>query len=626
MQDKVQIGLIAWGTKLGKQIFFSSPHLNIEEDAISVALEDIRAVINFTQTGLKFFSLEFTEQYRIYTGYRTIIDWVSREGYLAISVLIPHSYILDDAECHKLLLELMATYEHNYIDERQRIRNQRENPELFFSKINNLKPQFNNQPKYLTSAKNKKYAVINYNTNDISTFLDTPYRSEYGEYKEVFFIAASETRLRPSENAMILDIEAVVINYSLDFEIKDESGAKLKPDNIAITIGQGKPYRTFDSSIKDLKHGDIVDVSIEKTGYISVKEVIDVKNWEETSKTLPIILRKKPIEIQVYITDEKKIPLKGVDLTCTINKKTPAVTPLESYSFFHAYIGDHIEVVAEKDYYRKERESFEIRPMIIKNDICSVHLELHTHTSPAKTDEGKKVTQTTYYPEPVKVHPKPFDEPPKQESIWIKYRYLYPSVLFFGILGLIVLVFAIYRSCIETIPPSTPIGGSSIKTRLTNDKRDLQKDIKLDTLKQWQVDYSKIPTNQLTDKETQTLYSENKGKIDTLVNKIEKVTAEFNKIDSLIKNYQFYQPDTALTKSLKYLKELDDNPEYREKKNVLIKLLEKYIEIRRNVYVWQHPNTNKLEIRKKSLKYIHDIIKLDKSITPAQLAFLKSIG
>ena len=107
---------------------------------------------------------------------------------------------------------------------------------------------------------------------------------------------------------------------------------------------------------------------------------------------------------------------------------------------------------------------------------------------------------------------------------------------------------------------------------------------------------------------------------------IDSITKNFKEIDSIIIQYQFDQPDTELTKSLDYLKKLDDNTQYQEKKKVLIGLLEKYIEIRRNVYVWQHPNTNKLEIRKKSLKYIHDIIKLDKSITPAQLAFLKSIG
>ena len=106
---------------------------------------------------------------------------------------------------------------------------------------------------------------------------------------------------------------------------------------------------------------------------------------------------------------------------------------------------------------------------------------------------------------------------------------------------------------------------------------------------------------------------------------IDSITKNFKEIDSLIIKYQFNQPDTELTTSLEYLKNLDDNPEYREKKKVLIELLEMYIKVKMNVYVYKYSKLNRQQ-KINSLKYIQYIIKTDKCITPAQLAFLKNIG
>ena len=116
------LGLVAWGMKLGKQTFFSVGYANggspIDDKSkeIENTLEDLRGIIKIPYVDEVFYSLEFTNTEKVYTIYKTIHDWANRtSSFLALSLFVPH-----DVEVTKgvsvALNSLLAIYDKEYID------------------------------------------------------------------------------------------------------------------------------------------------------------------------------------------------------------------------------------------------------------------------------------------------------------------------------------------------------------------------------------------------------------------------------------------------------------------------------------------------------------------------------
>jgi hypothetical protein len=157
------IGLVAWGLKLGKQVFFHSPNIRLDSPSIAVALEDIRGLINYSHPNLTFYSLETTESHRVYTIYNSIFDWVNRDGaYFAFSVFIPHELaVTENGKLLELLLQLAQTYRTLYVEEASnQIKRGQENSGLFLEMVQKLPCRSQLVQSKGGAGNNKRYAHI----------------------------------------------------------------------------------------------------------------------------------------------------------------------------------------------------------------------------------------------------------------------------------------------------------------------------------------------------------------------------------------------------------------------------------------------------------------------------------
>jgi len=597
MDNQEQIGLIAWGLKLGKQVFFHSNFINPEEPAMVNALEDIRGVVNFTQPNLHFYSLEFTERYRIYTAYRTIFDWVGREGYLALSVLVPHKLQLKEAHTFRLLKDLVSAYETEYIDERHRIKNQRENPDLFFKLINTERLQPMTHRETLSGNANNRYAYQPFRSEaDLADYFDSPYRREFIGFKEVFFLPQSEPRLRPSENATKLDLPPKVISYTLDIAFQDEKGDKIQPDNWSAQV-ENKQYKTL--TISDLNLNDQISIYAEKAGYNTIYQTIPLNTqfWgHDTRKGKVITFSKKQVTVSVCFLNKENHPLKGVLLSISINKEPepPSKFQVNERYDFKAYIDDSITLIARKDNASQE-DNFKVESFFIKNDICERRLCLADPTS---------------------FSPSPSIKPDREQQDKIRYSNNSATISHANkkrgmepwqkatliLVGMFLLATTGYLVCPHFTGTYQASNGDSqnalLKLRLQRDGNDIKSNhYALEDLEKWKNEYQSFlksgrvdSTNLVIDSTNLVIINNNQKIIDTLIRCFEDASRTFELIKTFIQQ-PFGQGKQQAEELLTRIEELSLSPcsnLFNKEQNDSKKILEKIIAIERDIGTYRN--------------------------------------
>lgn len=197
MSDTNDVGLVAWGLKDGYQIFFSSDNIDVKTSAIQRTLEDARTLVKYTNVGLYFYSLEWTDKYKVLTKYLTIYDWGNRKNaYLAISLYIPFDKRFENPL--QVLDKLVALYEAKYVTNDFKIRRTKEDPTDFFGLIKKtaLIDDFGRERPNLPQS--TTYGLINYEEGEMEGFFKNTYLDVYKDYKEIFFLKAKQSNLRPS--------------------------------------------------------------------------------------------------------------------------------------------------------------------------------------------------------------------------------------------------------------------------------------------------------------------------------------------------------------------------------------------------------------------------------------------
>lgn len=606
MNNQEQIGLIAWGLKLGKQVFFHSNFINPEEAAMVNALEDIRGVVNFTQPNLQFYSLEFTEKFRIYTAYRTIFDWVGREGYLALSVLVPHTYQLKEAHTFRLLKDLLGTYETNYIDERHRIKNQRENPDLFFSLINSERLQPMAQRETLMGNNSNRYAYLLYNNDtDLINYFDSPYRREYNGYKEVFFLLQSQHRLRPSENATKLNLPPKVISYTLDIVFQDEKGNNVQPDQWSAQV-ENTNYKTL--TISDLNLNDQVVVSAEKAGYSTINQTISLKTQffgQETRKSKTFTFSRKQVNVKIWFLDKRSIPLRNVLLSISVNERKLQIPGVVNENYeFRAYVDDSIHVVARQEKASKDT-LFRIDSFHVKNDIFDINLCLEdltgfsavAKTEPEHKQKGWGQSPATTAADPKASVPKKGLEPRIKAALWV-------GALILFIIGVLVLPYYLTKG-------SSPMGNGSLQSRklhtvLRTDSIKLAgKDENLrDSLEKWQLRYKSLAVE--IDESNRNIFDSNRTRIDMLSQCLADAKLTYQEADKFIEAEPFGAGKMKLAEehlnNIEKLAETTCAYMTRAKQNDSKQLLEKIISIERDILTFKNGLTSAKITAQKKLK------------------------
>lgn len=106
------IGLIIWGCKGGHRVFCSNNVVDYKEKSIADTLKDLRSYIRFNQINLTTYALEFTNQYKVFTIYRSCND-NGTGAYVAITMYVPHA--LRVQEIRRWLEQMMDVYFKEYI-------------------------------------------------------------------------------------------------------------------------------------------------------------------------------------------------------------------------------------------------------------------------------------------------------------------------------------------------------------------------------------------------------------------------------------------------------------------------------------------------------------------------------
>ena len=91
MESKIDtIGLSIWGYKQGCKVL-AAHGVDFQSQEIRERLKDISSFIRIHIPSVDFYTLEFTQNYKIYTQYRSSRDINGQTGvYIAISLYIPH--------------------------------------------------------------------------------------------------------------------------------------------------------------------------------------------------------------------------------------------------------------------------------------------------------------------------------------------------------------------------------------------------------------------------------------------------------------------------------------------------------------------------------------------------------
>lgn len=196
---EIKVGMVAWGLKNGYQIFFNSPHIDVKSTEIRRTLEDVRVLVNFTSVDLKFYSLEWTEDYKVFTSYLALYDWSNRKNaYLAMSLFVPHDQRMSDGALG-LVDQLTETYRDKYIGEDFKIKRVNEDEAHFFGLVSSAPILPDAKRKRPNRPQNAGYGLVRYqNEEDLKGFFKNSYLKEYEDYKEIFFLPAEQNRLNPS--------------------------------------------------------------------------------------------------------------------------------------------------------------------------------------------------------------------------------------------------------------------------------------------------------------------------------------------------------------------------------------------------------------------------------------------
>jgi hypothetical protein len=192
-----QIQYVMWGSKRGVSLFFSSPDIDTNRRDIANTLKDVRSVVRFTKAKIDFYSMEFTDEYKVLTQYRSIYDWAGSDGgFLAATIFIPHGWKLPAGGVLALLNALIEQYWQLYVDDfAGSIKNNvREDVELFNTKVAETAKNLvrDTTIHFGTSPQNDRFAFIRYSSNDpdrqLTGYFDSPYRYEFKNFQEIVLV------------------------------------------------------------------------------------------------------------------------------------------------------------------------------------------------------------------------------------------------------------------------------------------------------------------------------------------------------------------------------------------------------------------------------------------------------
>lgn len=189
MENINQIKLNIWGIRGGFRSFCHSEDLNIEEAEIKNTWKDIRDFVYVSDLSVRFYALEFTPTYKVFTIYRPVNDTSRTGAYVATTIYVPHGLkvnrILD------LLQQISDAYHKDHYDA---FGNPNANPDyvqIYNDIIKNYAANVDRESKkrmWPASAQDNTPKILPYNDSSVvEKFFAEPYRREFLLCQEVMF-------------------------------------------------------------------------------------------------------------------------------------------------------------------------------------------------------------------------------------------------------------------------------------------------------------------------------------------------------------------------------------------------------------------------------------------------------
>lgn len=192
MESKINtIGLTIWGYKQGCKVL-ASQGVNFQLKEIKDRLKDLSAFIRIHIPRIDFYTLQFTQNYKIYTQYRSSREVNGQTGvYIAVSLYVPHS--LQWRGVRQVLNLLMDMYfaEHINYENGAPLLNEKEDIFPYFNLLRGYEKQLTEELEAKPCTLEMPYAPKVFPYRDIyevDKYFNMPYRPEFSNLQDILFL------------------------------------------------------------------------------------------------------------------------------------------------------------------------------------------------------------------------------------------------------------------------------------------------------------------------------------------------------------------------------------------------------------------------------------------------------
>ena len=192
MESKINtIGLTIWGYKQGCKVL-ASQGVNFQLKEIKDRLKDLSAFIRIHIPRIDFYTLQFTQNYKIYTQYRSSREVNGQTGvYIAVSLYVPHS--LQWHGVRQVLNLLMDMYfaEHINYENGAPLLNEKEDIFPYFNLLRGYEKQLTEELEAKPCTLEMPYAPKVFPYRDIyevDKYFNMPYRPEFSNLQDILFL------------------------------------------------------------------------------------------------------------------------------------------------------------------------------------------------------------------------------------------------------------------------------------------------------------------------------------------------------------------------------------------------------------------------------------------------------
>lgn len=185
-----RIGLVVWGCKGGHRVFCSRV-VDVKSKVISDTIKDIRSFIRFNNSFLTTYAVEFTNDYKVFTIYRSCND-NGTGGYVAITVYVPHD--LKVRNMRQALTDRMDEYFKEFVHPvfGTYIAGTYDSIDQYNEFINSTLDIVEDKEHFVRSASVQDdcpHLLVYKSDGELDGYFDRPYRKEFYVCQEVMFMS-----------------------------------------------------------------------------------------------------------------------------------------------------------------------------------------------------------------------------------------------------------------------------------------------------------------------------------------------------------------------------------------------------------------------------------------------------